>query len=149
VELKLVYCYNRLNMLNKTQLKKISLTRFQEAEILYDKGKYEGMVHLCICSLEMALKNHIWSIYGAGFPQTTKEFSMLQEIRTHDLEKLFRLSKQAGTMSRNTKALASWYIVSALDIQVRYSPIGTVIPQDAKEIKEATNQLLKFFKIKR
>jgi HEPN domain-containing protein len=136
-------------MLNKTDLKLISLTRFKEAEILYEKEKYEGMVHLCVCAIEMALKRKIWSIWGAGFPETTHEFTMFNEIRTHNLQKLLKLSRQEPNMKKNTELWADWSIIQGLKIEVRYSPIGIIEPEEANGIKKATNSLLKFLKIKR
>ena len=135
-------------MLNKTNLKLIASTRFKEAQILYKNKKYEGAVHLCVCALEMALKKKIWDVWGAGFPETTHEFNMLQEIKTHNFHKLLELSQQENVLKANTRLWADWIIVQELDIEVRYSPIGRIEIKKATEIIRATNSLLKFLKIK-
>jgi len=135
-------------MLNKTDLKLISLTRFKEAQILYNREKYEGVVHLCLCALEIALKKKIWSVWGAGFPETTHEFYMFEKVKTHNLQKLLKLSRLESNMKKNTELWADWSIMQGLNTEIRYSRIGTIEHEEANRIKKATNNLLKFLKIK-
>lgn len=64
------------------------------------------------------------------------------------IQKLLELSQQEDILKKNTELWADWGILQKLDIEVRYSPIGRIGENEAKKIKQATNNLLKFFKIK-
>ena len=137
-------------MLNKTDLKQISQTRLAEARILLRNKKYEGSIHLCVCSIEMALKKIICdTLKWKGFPEKRGEFSELESFKTHRAQILLKLSGRELEIKKNTRLWANWSIIQNaeyFDIEIRYKPKGTVNKVQAEEVIDATSHLLRFLK---
>ena len=128
-------------MLSKTDLKKISRSRFEESKVLFLANRYDGSVYLCGYSIEVALKSTICDFYKlSGFPETKDEFKDLREqkgidIKIHDLDKLLRLSGMEPLIK--STYLADWSIVTQWDPKVRYRPIGSAKKVDAQNMIES------------
>jgi hypothetical protein len=129
-------------MIPKNELKKIARARLKDAEILYDRQRYDGAVYLCGYAVEIALKARICqTLKWSAFPSTKSEFQPYQSFRTHALETLLNLS---GIESKiKALYLTEWSDVVDWEPEARYTPIGTAVQVDAFNMIESAKSLLK------
>lgn len=128
-------------MLERVELESIAEARVQDAEALYEAGRYDGAIYLCGYGIEVALKARICRTLGwSGYPSTKSEFQNYQSFRTHDLDVLLRLS--GLEVKVKTRFLADWSIVAAWDPEIRYKPIGTAKKKDAESMIGSSKVLL-------
>jgi len=128
-------------MLKVAELVDIANGRLIDAEILLEAARFDGAVYLCGYAVEIALKARICrTLSWPGYPFTKPEFQNLQTFRTHDLDVLLSLSGVERAIKANY--LAQWSAIAEWDPEVRYKPIGTAQPQDAKLMIESAKSLL-------
>ncbi|MBM4275034.1 MAG: HEPN domain-containing protein, partial [Deltaproteobacteria bacterium] len=89
-------------MLTRQELQKIAKARLQDAEALFQSGRYDGSIYLCGYAVEIGLKNKICkTLRWKGFPSTRSEFENLQTFKTHNLDILLRLSGVEDKIKKN------------------------------------------------
>jgi hypothetical protein len=130
-------------MISRIDLRKIARARLKDSNVLFLNRRYDGAVYLCGYVIEIALKAKITTTlkWSTGFPSTQAEFKNLQSFKTHNLDMLLRLSGIERKIK--TALLAEWSIVVTWDPEVRYKPIGSASKADAKNMIDATSNLLK------
>ncbi len=75
------------------ELDRLSQARLEDAEALFQAGRYDAAVYLCGYGVELALKARICRTLGwDGYPETNIEFRDYRTYRTHDLNVLLHLS---------------------------------------------------------
>lgn len=129
-------------MLTTAELDSIGEARLKDAEILLDKGRFEGAFYLCGYAIECALKARICKTLGwAGFPSASSEFRELLSLKTHNLETLLHLSGREVQVK--TTLFPEWSLATGWDPEVRYRPIGKIPEAEARSMIESTRTLLK------
>jgi len=129
------------NVLRTEDLDNIAKARLHDAQVLFDAGRYDGAVYLCGYAVELALKTRICkTLSWAGYPSTKAEFQNLQSLKTHSLDVLLSLSGVEAKVK--TSCLAEWSAVAAWEPEVRYKPVGSATPGDAKLMIESAKILL-------
>ena len=128
-------------MLTIAELRSISAARLEDAQALFDAGRYDAASYLCGYSLELALKAWICeTLNWAGYPATNREFRDLQSFRTHDLNILLRLS---GQEIRLTQSMPNtWQAVKAWNPESRYRIPGTVSRSAAATLLEQMRSVI-------
>jgi hypothetical protein len=80
-------------LLNIADLRALSAARLEDAQALFDAGRYDASACLCGYALELALKARICeTLNWQWFPETRREFEGYRSFRTHDLDVLLYLS---------------------------------------------------------
>jgi len=123
--------------MKKYEIEKIVQARLQDAAVLYEASRYDGSVYLCGYAIELGLKAKIcqalqWDEYPTG--------NKYQTFKTHDLDILLHLSGLENKVKLNH--FFQWSIVAQWNPEARYNPIGNVKDSDAKEMLEASKELL-------
>jgi HEPN domain-containing protein len=124
--------------MKKVEIEKIVLARLVDAEVLYDASRYDGSVYLCGYAVELGLKSRICKTLQWDEYPTNKTY---QTFKTHDLDILLHLSGCEEKIKN--KYFAIWSIVAQWNPEARYSPIGNVKQVDAKEMLQASKDILK------
>ncbi len=128
-------------MIPASTLRLIARARLRDAKVLLKGKRFDGAFYLCGYAVEVALKARICrTLQWSGFPETSREFSGLQSLKTHDLEVLLRLSGVETVVS--AKRLAEWSIVLNWNPEKRYQSIGTSTLQQATDMVTAATRLL-------
>ena len=128
-------------MLNVTELEEIAKARLLDGEVLFEAGRFDGAVYLCGYAVEVALKARMCkTLSWPGYPSTGAEFHNFQSFKTHSLDILLSLSGIEAEIKN--KYLAQWSAVVAWDPEVRYKPIGSASPEDARITTESAKMLL-------
>jgi hypothetical protein len=132
-------------MLSTTALYEISRARFREARILLNDQEPDGAVHLCGYALECILKMKIVEkLNWDGFPEINKEFEHYKSFRTHDLNVLLRLSGHEKLILGDLSMNARWQVAKSWNSEIRYQQIGTMTEMAAKDILDATREIIVF-----
>ncbi len=127
------------------ELKKIASARLKDAKILYKANRFDGAFYLSGYAVELTLKTKICKILKwSGFPSTNSEFQGLQSFKTHSLDLLLKLSGQESRIKIGH--LADWSIVVKWDSEKRYSIIGTVTKNEAFDMIESAEIIVKALK---
>jgi HEPN domain-containing protein len=111
-------------MATRRELQQLSCLRLDEAETLYNAGRYDGCAYLCGYVVELALKAAICATLGVvDYPE--KGSRLRESLKTHDFDdlKLFAGMEQAFTVS--PALLANWSVASKWKPGRRYDPRGT------------------------
>lgn len=108
--------------MNRTDFQKLTELRLNEAKVLLDNGAWEGSYYLAGYSVECALKACIAKqTRRYDFPPSRK---VIDDIYTHNLEKLMNASGLASTFSNarksDKKLAAHWNVVKLWSEAYRY-----------------------------
>jgi len=129
-------------MIPKNDLRKIALARLKDAQLLFDKGRYDGAAYLCGYAVEVGLKWRICrTLHWKEFPSSKSEFQDLQSFRTHNLEALLHLS--GIEVKIRNRYRSEWSSVGTWNPEDRYKSVGTATKNGAFLMMEATRTLLK------
>jgi HEPN domain-containing protein len=121
----------------KQEIEKIIRARVEDAEILYHASRFDGSIYLCGYAVELGLKARICEILKWDEYPTSGKYAT---FKTHDLEVLLHLTGLEGKLK--LEYMLSWSIVSQWNPEARYNPIGNVKHQDAKDMLDATKEIL-------
>lgn len=122
-------------MITKQNLKGLSLSKLEDAKLLFEYNRYDSSLYLIGYSIELALKFKICKILmlDNGFPENKIEFESyirssendlgneirdLREIRNHNLQKLLFYSGQEFTIK--AELLDEWTNISYWNPELRY-----------------------------
>jgi hypothetical protein len=126
-------------MPTRSELKRISAKRLQEAKLLATKRHYDGAAYLLGYVIETALKARICKLLEVEKYPDTGDYK--GTYFTHKLEVLLTL---AGLRAKfDTKKVASaqfftnWSLVLTWNESLRYQPIGTVNRQQVRNLINA------------
>lgn len=120
-------------MIPRKELRKLAWARLKDARVLYAAKRYDCAAYVCGYSVEFALKARICrTLKWADFPHTPKEFSGLASLKIHDLSMLLRLSGVEAKVK--TSHLGAWSTVQSWVPDMRYEPVGQVLPADASNM---------------
>ena len=129
-------------MLSRTDLKKIAKARLEDAEVLFQSGRYDSAVYLCGYAVELALKARIClNLNWNEYPSSKAEFQKYQSFKTHELEILLHLSG-AEAIIKN-KYFKEWSDVATWDPEMRYKPVGSISIQYATSMIAAAKSLVR------
>ncbi len=138
-------------MITHGDLQKIAKTRLKDAKVLLDNGCYDGSAYLCGYAVELALKAIVCkNLRLKGIPSTSAEFEQIihsiQNLKTHNLEKLLLLSGDNIMKEIKSQHLNDWSVVLDWDPEMRYvPPRGQLIKEEAEKLVASTRQILKYF----
>ncbi len=123
--------------MKKIEIEKIVQARLEDAQVLYEASRYDGSVYLCGYAVELGLKARIcrtlqWEEYPTSGQYKT--------FKTHDLDVLLHLTGLEDKVK--LKHMPVWSIVAQWNPEARYNPIGNVKNTDAKEMLDASKELL-------
>ena len=120
-------------MLTAAELRSISAARLEDAQALFDAGRYDATAYLCGYGVELALKARICeTLNWAWYPSTNREFRELQSFRTHNLSMLLRLSGQESKI-RAAMPIA-WLSVARWNPELRYLIPGSASESSASDL---------------
>jgi len=135
-------------MPNRTELKKLSLSRLKEARTLFDNGLYDGAVYLAGYSLELAFKARICKILDADYLQDRQKYG---SFMTHKYEILVSLAglqrKLDNEKNGNIDFATNWSILAGSPGNPgwsetwRYQPIGNSTRISASDMLDALNNI--------
>ena len=123
--------------MKRTEIEKIVQARLEDAEVLYKASRYDGSVYLCGYAVELGLKARIcrtllWDEYLTS--------SQYKTFKTHDLDVLLHLTGMEDKVK--LKHMAACSIVAQWNPEARYNPIGNARVADAREMLDASKELL-------
>lgn len=115
--------------------------RLEDAQALYDAGRFDGSVYLCGYALELGLKARIcrhlqWEQYpptGGG-----RDYA---SFKTHNLAVLLNLTGLENHIKLDSSYCADWSIVAEWSPESRYT-IAEVSGSKAQGMLESTNIIL-------
>ena len=129
-------------MLTRSELRKTARARLQDAGILYRSGRWDGAYYMSGYAIELRLKARVCdTLNWPSFPETNREFKGLDNLKTHDLDRLLRFSGR----ERQIKAthLARWSTVRQWNPVCRYGRVGSRTQGDARLMLIATRALMR------
>ncbi len=127
-------------MIEVEQLKFMANERLQDATVLYENKRIQSSVYICGYAVEIALKYAVCkSLDWNEFPSTKKDFEGLISFRTHDLERLIKLSGIEKTIKKIL--LSDWSIVKVWNPEQRYSNVE-ITACDAQDMIESSKRIL-------
>lgn len=128
-------------MISQKDLIKIAESRIKDAEVLYEKKRYDGAEYLFGYAVEVALKARICDEEGiCGFPETKSEFQGYKKYKIHDLDDLLEYSGMESKIKSNY--FAEWSEVVTWEPGARYKPIGYAKPEDTERMIQAAKTLV-------
>ena len=128
-------------MIAVREVRRIARARLADAEVLHDRRRFDGAVYLCGYAVELGLKARICrTLKWTEFPSTRKDFQGLESFRTHDLDRLLRLTGREAAVK--ARYLAEWSAVSEWNPEARYREIGTASAADSETMLGAAGLLL-------
>ena len=129
-------------MLTIAELREISAARLDDAQALFDAGRYDAASYLCGYSLELALKAKICeTLNWADFPESGKEFDSYRSFKTHNLEVLLHLSGVEGRIF--TELEQEWDTVQRWNSELWYARPGRHMEHSAAGILHSTQEILR------
>lgn len=121
---------SRIRMIDRTELKRIAKHRLQDARVLAEAGRFDGAAYICGYAVEIRLKARICqTLRWSGYPSTASEFQGYTSFRTHDLDRLLRLSGREEFVREHF--FVEWSVASQWNPEMRYQSIGRVKKADA------------------
>jgi hypothetical protein len=122
-------------------MRAIARARVRDAQALLSARRFDGAYYLAGYAIELALKARICrTLRWAGFPETSKEFTGLQSLRTHDLEILLRFSGVEAPIQATRKK--EWSVVVKWNPEKRYQPMGQSAAQEATDMVTSVIKVL-------
>lgn len=124
--------------MTRADLRQLAMARLKDAEVLIKHRRYDGAWYLCGYAVELALKSRICRTLKLNEYPESRAY---QSFKTHSLDTLLHLSGREVKIK--TVHLPEWSIVVDWDPSVRYQPLGTTTPNDAKDMRDSARVLLK------
>lgn len=125
-------------MATRRELQRLACLRLDEAEALYNAGRYDGCAYLCGYVVELALKAAICATLGIEkYPE--KGSRLREALKTHDFDDLKLLAGMDLAFTANSVLFANWSAASKWRPERRYEPYGTYDQAAAKEILDAVS----------
>ena len=119
-------------------LRNNAAAKLQDAEVLFNNGRYDGAKYLCGYAVELSLKAKICdTLSWSKYPPTEK---FLQGFKIHHLDTLLLLTGRADTI--NQTCFSEWAVVKTWDPEMRYHPAGHTSLAGATAFLQATRILL-------
>ena len=86
---------------SRSDLRRVARSRLQEAQILFDAGRYDAAVYLCGYAVELALKARI--CMGLGWKEYPTPKEKYKSFYVHDLDVLLHLSgRESAILAKDT-----------------------------------------------
>jgi len=131
-------------LLTRRELLEIIQARIDDADALYNAGRYDGAIYLCGYAIELALKRSICiTLRWPGFPSTNREFENYRSFKIHSLDVLLSLSGYEKVIKKNPTLFAAWSEVSSWDPEARYKASGKATDVEAKRMLDSAKMLLR------
>ena len=128
--------------INRSDLLVLADERIKDAEALEKASRFDGAAYLCGYSIELFLKYRLCKqLKWVDFPMTSKEFSDLNSLKTHDLNTLLKFSGIEKLVRQ--RYFYEWSVLMQWNPQNRYDPIGKVTPNTVAEMISAAKKLMK------
>jgi hypothetical protein len=117
--------------------------RLNEADILFDNGKYDTSWYLCGYAIELTLKARIaTTLRWGGWPQAPREVDGV-DLRAFHIHSLGPLLSLSGRMNKIKGAYRTdWTIVMDWTVEDRYRSIGTTTKADAQQMLLSARTLM-------
>ena len=129
-------------MLTLAELRSISTARLEDAQTLFDAGRYDAASNLCGYSVELALKAKICeTLHWDGFPESPKEFEDYRSFRTHNLNVLLFLSGFRNRILDGQEQ--EWKTVKEWGSEVWYGRPDRHTQQTASGVLNSTQKILR------
>jgi len=130
-------------MLTITVLRGMAKNRLHDAEVLYEGECWDGSVYLCGYAVELALKAKVCeTLRWRSFPNTNTEFEGFTSFKTHDLDRLLRLSGVERKMKDGRRrCVEHWFKIVQWDPEDRYNP-SVATKNDAKTMLESSREII-------
>ncbi len=127
-------------MISKQDLINLYTERIEDAQVLYDGGRFNGSYYLCGYAVEIALKHSICNVLNwSGFPNTGKEFESKKSLKTHSLDDLLAFTGKEILIKSNH--MADWSTVNNWNPESRYN--NTIIDaKTAQGMIDSTKKLI-------
>lgn len=130
-------------MISTADLHSTAREYLRAAKLLRTRRSYDVATYLCGYAIEIALKARICRTlnWTTGFPETSTEFKLKSNLKTHDLEALLEFT---GIQDKiKLRYFSDWAIVNKWKPEQRYSPPGTKTLVAAGDMIQATQNLLR------
>ena len=113
------------------------------AKLLRTRRSYGVSVYLCGYAVEIALKARICRTlkWATGFPESSAEFKLKNNLKTHDLESLLEFTAIQDKVKLHH--FTDWSTVNTWKPEQRYNTPGTKTLTDANDVIQATQNLLR------
>lgn len=126
--------------MQKTDIKKIAISKLKDAEVLFKNKRYDGAVYICGYAIELSLKHQICKrLKWIQYPPTNRED--YKSFKTHKLDILASLCGKEDTIKKNH--FNAWNTVIKWDPEARYNPVGKISQTNAKNMIHSIKILLK------
>jgi hypothetical protein len=110
--------------------------------VLLRAKRFDGAFYLCGYAIELALKARICrTLKWSGFPDSAQDFKGMQSVKAHDLAVLLKFSGIEGRVK--AKHSVEWSVVVLWNPDKRYQAIGVSTAQEAMEMVNSVQRLLK------
>ena len=117
-------------------LTSLARARLKDADALFSKRRYDSAGYICGYAVEIALKARIVkTLKWSGFPSNGSELEGLENLKTHNLRLLLRLSGRDAKIK--AKFTGEWLVVSPRNPESRYDPPGNVTQANAQRMIES------------
>ena len=129
-------------MLTVAELRSISAVRLEDAQALFNAGRYDASSCLCGYAIELALKARICeTLNWAEFPESGKDFEDYRSFRTHNLNVLLFLSGIRNRVLADQEP--EWESVMGWNSELWYARPGRHNEQTATGILQSTKEILR------
>ena len=123
-------------MIEAAELRRMADARREDANTLYQDGRFDAAMYVAGYVVELALKARICETLGwKGFPSERKDFEGLQSFQTHDLKRLLHLSGIEDRILRDFTA--EWKTVSTWNVAWRYLTVESQDQTQCAQMLEA------------
>ena len=130
------------SVLTIAELRSISAARLEDAQVLFDAGRYDACSYLCGYSLELALKARICeTLNWVEFPESGKDFENYRSFKTHNLNVLLFLSGIRNQILADQKQ--EWETVMGWNSELWYARSGRCTETAAAGILHSTQKILR------
>lgn len=119
--------------MTRAELQDLTVLRLEEAEALFDAGKFDGCVYLCGYVVELALKAVVCRTLDLNeYPESRNSFKI------HDFDSLILLAGlQRSLLGLPGTLGVNWSFVSRWNSTLRYRPRNSFGRSDAADWLEA------------
>ncbi len=124
--------------MEKSEIEEIVQARLKDAEVLLEASRFDGSVYLCCYAIELGLKARICRTLQLNEYPTSGKY---KTFKTHDLDMLLHLTGLEDEVK--LKYMTEWSVVAQWNPEARYNPIGNVTENDAKDMLDSANELIK------
>ncbi len=132
-------------MTTTVDIYQIADTKLDDAQLLFDNGRYENALYLAGYCIELYLKAKICALLDEPnfFADAYSDKEVARAFKIHRLEHLLILAGLNAKMriekGSNSTIFKNWSLMSVWSEKLRYDTVGTQTKQDVQSVLDAIN----------